>query len=143
MRVLALDIGQRRIGVASGDTRTCVATPVKVLPAHEVLSGAPSWRLLLQDEQPELIVAGLPTSLDGGQGQQARAVRSSAQRIAKAAGLPLEFADERYSSAEAKRVLREQGYSEREMRGRLDAVAASLFLETWLARRARRGQEGR
>ena len=143
MRVLALDIGGKRIGVASGDTRTCVATPVKVLPAHEVLSGAPSWRRLLQDEQPELIVAGLPTSLDGAQGQQARVVRQSAQRIAKVAGLPLEFSDERYSSAEAKRVLREQGYSEREMRGRLDAVAASLFLETWLARQGQRGQEGR
>ena len=142
MRVLALDIGEKRIGVASGDTRTRVAVPVKVLPAQEVFSGAPSWRTLLQDEEPELIVAGLPTSLSGGQGPQARAVRQNAQAIAAAAGLPLEFCDERLSSAEAKRVLRGQGYSEREMRGRLDAVAASLFLETWLARHERHGQEG-
>lgn len=47
--------------------------------------------------------------------------------------MPLEFADERLSSAEAKRVLRAQGLSEREMRGKIDSVAASLFLETWLA----------
>lgn len=56
-----------------------------------------------------------------------------AERIAQNCGVPLEFADERLSSAEAKRVLRAQGLSEREMRGKIDSVAASLFLETWLA----------
>ena len=138
MRVLALDIGEKRIGVACGDTQTRVALPVAVLPAADVLSGARSWRTLLDDEEPELIVAGQPTSLSGEQGAQARVVRDTAQRIAEAAGLPLAFCDERYSSAEAKRVLRAQGYSEREMRGRLDAVAASLFLETWLDANASR-----
>lgn len=55
-----------------------------------------------------------------------------ARTIAQACGLPLEFVDERLSSAEAKRILRQEGYSEKSMRGRVDMVAASLFLQTWL-----------
>ena len=52
--------------------------------------------------------------------------------LARALGLPVEFADERLSSAEAKRILREQGLSERKMRGKVDMLAASLFLQAWL-----------
>ena len=136
MRVIALDIGEKRIGIAAGDTASGIAMPVCVLPAGEVTGGARTWRRVLEDEEPELVVAGLPVTLGGESGPQARRVRASAQAIADAAGLPLEFADERLSSAEAKRVLRERGLSEREMRGCLDAVAASLVLESWLASHA-------
>ena len=59
-------------------------------------------------------------------------MRQVAEKIAHTAGLPLEFCDERLSSAEAKRILREQGLSERDMRGKVDSVAASLFLQSWL-----------
>lgn len=131
MRVIALDIGDRRCGIAAGDTGTRVAMPVKVLPTAEVMGNARTWRIVLEDHEPELIVAGLPKSLSGAQGAQARHIREMAQRIAAAAGLPLEFSDERLSSAEAKRILRAQGLSERDMRGKLDSVAASLFLQTW------------
>lgn len=133
MRVLAIDIGEKRIGVAAGDTSTGIAVPLKVLPAAEVLQGARTWRMLIEDNEPELIVSGLPVSLDGSNGKQAERIRAQAEGIAKAAGLALEFSDERLSSKEAKRILREQGLSEREMRGKVDSVAASLFLETWLA----------
>ena len=68
----------------------------------------------------------------GEEGPQAARIKEQAQRIAASCGLPLEFADERLSSAEAKRILREQGLSERSMRGRVDMVAASLFLQSWL-----------
>ena len=58
-----------------------------------------------------------------------------ARAIGRAAGLPVAFADERLSSAEAKRILREQGLNERSMRGKVDMVAASVFLQTWLDER--------
>lgn len=132
MQVLALDIGERRIGVASGSTVSRIATPVKVLPAAEVTGNARTWRELLEDYEPELLVAGLPRSLSGEQGRQAQRVRAVAERVAAQAGLPLEFADERLSSAQAKRAMREQGMSERDMRGKVDMVAAALFLQTWL-----------
>ena len=131
MRVIALDIGDKRIGIAAGDTDARIAMPVKVLPSAEVMGNARTWREVLADHEPELIVSGLPTSLSGAQGRQAAKIRQVAEQIAQQAGLPLEFSDERLSSAQAKRILREQGLSERDMRGKIDSVAASLFLQTW------------
>ena len=62
-------------------------------------------------------------------------IREVAQQVASKLGLPLEFSDERLSSSEAKRSLREQGFSEKEMRGKVDMIAASLFLQSWLDKR--------
>ncbi len=133
MRVLGLDIGEKRIGVAVADTTTGLAMPLRVMNAQEVIDNAQSWRMLVQDNEPDLLVCGLPKTMRGATGQQAARIRELAERIAQSCGVPLEFADERLSSAEAKRVLRAQGLSEREMRGKIDSVAASFFLETWLA----------
>lgn len=133
MRVLGLDIGEKRIGVAVADTTTGLAMPLRVMNAQEVIDNAQPWRTLVQDNEPDLLVCGLPKTMRGATGRQAARIRELAERIAQTCGVPLEFADERLSSAEAKRVLRAQGLSEREMRGKIDSVAASLFLETWLA----------
>ena len=124
------------MGVAVSDATGRVASPVKVLPAHEVRDHARSFRRLLEDYEPDVLVCGLPLTLEGEEGPQAQRVREEAHAIASACGLPLEFADERLSSAEAKRILREEGYSERDMRGSVDMVAASVFLQTWLDARA-------
>ena len=132
MRVLALDIGEVRVGVAVSDPDARVASPVCVLSAAEVLAHAVTFRRVLEDWEPELLVCGLPRTMAGEDGPQAARIREQAQRIAISCGLPLEFADERLSSAEAKRILREQGLSERSMRGKVDMVAASLFLQSWL-----------
>ena len=132
MRVLALDIGEVRVGVAVSDPGARVASPVCVLPAAEVLAHAVTFRRVLEDWEPDLLVCGLPRTLAGEEGPQAERIRAQAEKIAQSCGLPLEFADERLSSAEAKRILREQGLSERSMRGRVDSVAASLFLQSWL-----------
>ena len=132
MRVLALDIGEVRVGVAVSDPVGRVASPVTVLPAQEVLAHAATFRRVLEDWEPELLVCGRPMTLAGEEGPQAARVREQAERVAAACGLPLEFEDERLSSAEAKRILRDQGLSERAMRGKVDMVAASLFLQAWL-----------
>ncbi len=132
MRVLALDIGEVRIGVAVSDPAARVATPLAVLPAAEVTGGAKPWRRLLEDWEPELLLCGLPRTLSGEEGPQAASIRQKAEAIAAAAQLPLQFADERLSSREAKRSLRESGLSEKEMRGKVDMIAASIFLQAWL-----------
>ena len=82
--------------------------------------------------EPELILSGLPYTLSGEEGPQASRIRGVAASIGKAAGLPVEFTDERLSSQEAKRSLRESGMSERDMRGKIDMIAASVFLQAWL-----------
>lgn len=138
MRILALDIGQARVGIAVSDPGERVASPVCVLPASEVLGNAKPFRRVLEDWEPELLLCGLPYTMAGEEGPQAARVRTAAQKISAACGLPCEFADERLSSREAKRSLREKGLSEREMRGKIDMIAASLFLQAWLdARRER------
>ncbi len=132
MRAIALDIGDARIGVAASDLTGTVAAPVCVLPAAEVLQSAKSWRRILEDYDPEVLVCGLPQTMAGERGPQAEHVVEAAETIARSCGIPLEFADERLSSAEAKRILRRRGMNERQMRGKIDMIAASLFLQTWL-----------
>lgn len=132
MIALALDIGEARVGIAVSDATGTLAMPVKVLPTQEVLGNARSFRYIIEDYEPDVLVCGRPETLAGEDGPQALRVIEAAEKIALATGLPLEFIDERLSSREAKRILREQGLSEREMRGKVDSVAASLFLQTWL-----------
>lgn len=138
MRIMALDIGETRVGVAVSDPGERVASPVAVLPAAEVLDHAKPFQRLLEDWEPELLLCGLPITLAGDEGPQASRIRAAAMRIGRASDLPVEFADERLSSQEAKRSLREKGLDERAMRGKIDMIAASLFLQAWLdARRER------
>ena len=122
MRIMALDIGKVRCGIAISDPQEKIATPLCVLPTEEVRANAPSFR-------------GLPLTMGGAKGPQAQSIREVAQQVASKLGLPLEFSDERLSSSEAKRSLREQGFSEKEMRGKVDMIAASLFLQSWLDKR--------
>ncbi|MBO4365591.1 MAG: Holliday junction resolvase RuvX [Eggerthellaceae bacterium] len=137
MRVMALDIGKVRCGIAVSDPDMRVASPICVLPTREVEQRAASFRRVLDDWEPELLLCGLPYTLSGQEGPQAASIRQAAGRIAQACGLPVEFADERLSSSQAKRSLREKGLGEKEMRGKIDMIAASLFLQAWLDSRSR------
>lgn len=132
MRALALDIGEVRIGIAASDASGRIASPVKVLPAAEVLGMSRTFRRILEDYEPEVLVCGRPQTMGGEDGPQAERIMAQARQVADACDLPLEFADERLSSAEAKRILRAQGFKEKQMRGKIDMIAASLFLQAWL-----------
>ena len=136
MRILALDIGEKRVGIAVSDPAERIASPVCVLPADEVRACARSFRMTLEDWEPELLLCGLPLTLAGEEGPQAQRVRAFVEELSKQVGIPIEFADERLSSSQAKRSLREKGLSEKAMRGKVDMIAASLFLQAWLDSRA-------
>lgn len=142
MVALALDIGETRIGIAVSDRSGRVASPIKVLPAAEVIGLAKSFRYIVEDYEPDVLVSGRPMTMAGERGPQAEWVEAQAQKIADALELPLYFEDERLSSAEAKRILREQGLSEKQMRGKVDMIAASLFLQSWLDSRQERDERG-
>ena len=111
MQALALDIGDARVGVACGSTRTGIAMPVCVLPAHEVFSHAPSFRRVVEDHEPDVLVVGRQLTMQGEPGPQAQKLTEIGQKIAQRLGLEVEFVDERLTSSEAKRILREQGVS--------------------------------
>ena len=144
-RVLALDIGEVRIGIAASDLAGKLAFPVEVLPADEVMAGARSFRRIIEDHDPEILLVGLPLTLSGEEGPQVKRIRGMADTVAHVTGLPVYLTDERLSSREAKRLLREQGVSEKQARGKVDKIAASLVLQAWLDARTRneRGGDGR
>lgn len=135
-----MDIGEVRVGIAISDPGERVASPVVVLPSAEVKTCAKSFMRVLEDWEPELLVSGLPYTLSGEEGPQAARIRAFAAEVSKRTGIPVEFSDERLSSTEAKRSLREKGMSEREMRGKIDMIAASIFLQSWLDARANEHQ---
>ena len=120
------------MGVASGGTRTGIAMPVCVLPSREVLENAASFRRIVEDHEPDVLIVGRPLTMQGELGPQAAKLEQIGRALAQRLSLPVEFVDERLSSSEAKRILREQGLNEKQMRGKVDSVAASLFLQVWL-----------
>ena len=130
--MLALDIGQTRVGIAVCDPAMRVASPVCVLPSEQVVSGSAPFRRVLEDWDPELLLCGLPYTMAGEEGPQAASIREVAEKISLNCELPVKFTDERLSSREAKRILREEGLTEKQMRGKVDMIAASLFLQAWL-----------
>lgn len=132
MRILALDIGEKRVGIAVSDPGERVASPVCVLPADEVRANAKPFQRVLEDWDPGLVLCGLPMTLAGEEGPQATRVRGFAQEMTCFLDVPIEFTDERLSSSEAKRSLREKGLNEKSMRGKVDMIAASIFLQAWL-----------
>lgn len=142
MRYVALDIGEKRVGIAASDAQGLLALPVKVMPFDEVINNARTFRMLLEDYEPDCLVVGLPVSLSGEEGPQAVRVKKAAQKIAANVGIELDFIDERMSSQDAKRILREQGLDERAMRGKIDMVAASLFLQTYLDKQQSKAEQG-
>lgn len=131
MRVLALDVGERRIGLAVSDPAQRVATPLCVLDAAVVTRPAAILEII-SEYDVGLIVIGLPLSLDGTEGPQARHARAVGTRLAESLGVPVAYADERLSSVEAKRAMSAAAIPDKKKRGRVDMVAASLFLQSYL-----------
>jgi putative Holliday junction resolvase len=131
-RVLGLDLGVRRIGVALAEGS--LALPLEVLDAR----GAWHQQVaeLVMRTGAELVVVGLPLGLDGTEGGAARRVRRWVEELAPKLDVPIELVDERLSSVAAERELERAGVRSRERRGRLDAFAAAEILDRWLARQS-------
>lgn len=134
-RVLALDYGRRRIGLAVSDPGRVLATP------HSAVENAdppvrPPRALLraIAEIDPVRVVVGVPLEMDGSPGAMAREVREFGERLAAETELPVEEWDERLSSARASRILleAEPRRSRRERKGRLDRTAAAVILRAWL-----------
>lgn len=132
MRALGLDIGEKRIGVAVSDPSGSIATPLKVLETSKVIGDARTLQRLAEDYDIELVVVGLPLSMDGTEGPQAMTVRRQAEQATRLLNVPIVYFDERLSSVQAKRAMTEAGVSDKAKRGSIDMVAASLFLQSYL-----------
>jgi putative Holliday junction resolvase len=131
VRVLALDPGERRVGIAVSDPNGAIAVPVGIYLREGKCDGV-KLAAAAQREFAELIVVGLPLTLDGTEGPQAQLARRLGAMIAAASTLPVVFWDERYSTKEAMRLAIESGGSRRRRRAGLDANAATVMLQDYL-----------
>ncbi len=113
MRLLGLDIGEARIGVAVSDPGGTIASPLDVLDARQLARDIRPLKTLAEDYEVAGLVIGLPLSMDGTEGRQAASVRSAGDRLGRALGLPVTYADERLTSATASRAMGEGGVNTR------------------------------
>lgn len=136
-RALGLDVGDRRIGVALSDPTGALATPLAAIDRRASQGGIDTVVRLAREHEAADIVVGLPVSLDGGVGPQARAVQSFCDALHEVCPLPIHTVNEQYTSAEAEQRLRDVGVEPSRDRGRVDALAAAIILQEWLdARRS-------
>lgn len=137
-RILALDLGEKRLGVALSDERRIVARSFAVLKRHSRAADFARLARIVQEQQVTLLLIGLPVGLTtAGQStepESARVIwmRDYAAELSVAVGIPLVFCDESYSTVEAAASLRARGQSARQQRQRIDAVAAAIFLQAYL-----------
>jgi len=139
-RLLAVDWGEIRFGIALSDEHQILATPLETL-VRRAGKRFPMPRFLevVGAHAPVGIVVGLPLDSTGDEGESAGAAREVADAIARRSGLPLELWDERMSTARALSAIQEQGGSTRGRRGDVDALAAAVMLQNFLdARRTAR-----
>ncbi|MDR1775383.1 MAG: Holliday junction resolvase RuvX [Actinomycetes bacterium] len=136
MRVLALDIGEVRTGVAVSDAARRAAQALEVLNTRDVQAAGRRLAQVVSDYQVDTLVIGLPLETDGCEGRQARYVRSTAAKLLDAAGgacdAPCVFVDERQSSAVATERGHAAGLTEQQMRGQKDSRAAAVILQRYL-----------
>ena len=129
--LLAFDFGEKRIGVAVGDTLLKLAHPLLTIEAEENAAKFAQIESLLKEWQPALLVVGLPMSLDGEAHAMTALAQKFAQRLEGRFNLPVVMVDERLSSAEASQSLREAGIHGRAQKQMLDQVAAQTILQSY------------
>jgi putative Holliday junction resolvase len=145
MRYMALDLGDKRTGVAVGDRITGLVTPVEVLHVPVAERGGEALLDAIGRVVNEHIgrggqlVIGLPVNMDGTEGPRAKGVRALAARIAARTGCSVAFQDERLTSASAEWSLARSGLTHKQKKERRDAVAAAAILSDFLASLPRDG----
>jgi putative Holliday junction resolvase len=130
MRVLGLDLGERRIGVALSDPSGWLASPLMVLRCKSREADLAAIEQLVQQHGVERVIVGYPRSLDGTVGPQAQRVEKTVAQIQKRLQVPVKLWDERLSTAQAERLIHEAG--KRVSRERIDAAAAAVILQSYL-----------
>lgn len=133
-KVMALDIGERRIGVAVSDALGVLAQPWTVVQRQGVAKDIAQLVRLAQEQQVETVVVGLPLTLRGERAQAVQKVEAFVSQLQEALRVPVVLVDERLSTSEAERRLREAELSRAKRKQQVDAVAAALILERYLHR---------
>jgi len=137
MRVLGIDLGSRRIGLALSDEGARIASPFRAMARRGDARDVANLCELIRERGVGRVVVGLPIHMSGRRGPEAEAAQAFARALEKGSGLRVDMIDERWTTMEAERSLREMGMTGkrgRRRRAHVDAVAASILLRTYLER---------
>lgn len=132
MKLLGLDVGTVRIGVATSDIMNILASPYDVYKRRTLYLDSRYIVELAEQIGAEKIVFGLPLKLDGTEGTSAEMARELAEKVKTQTSLPIVFQDERLSTVSAERILIETGNSRSKRKEKIDAVAASIILQNYI-----------
>lgn len=133
MRIMAIDYGDARTGVAISDLLCSIVGTTTVVPSRNTEKAIADIVRLTQENDVGKIVVGLPKNMDGTEGPRAALCREFAQTLRDATGLEVALWDERRTTVEAHNILTQHNYHGKKRKNTVDAVAASLILEGYLA----------
>ncbi len=131
-RVLGVDYGEVRVGLAVSDPERTIAFPLATYTRRKCAQDEAFFRTLAADQAVERVVVGLPLHLAGHEGQNAAAARAFGQWLAETTRLPIVFWDERYTTVDAERALWSAGLTHKQRKARRDRVAAQILLQSYL-----------
>ena len=131
-KIMAIDYGDARTGVAISDLLCSIVGTTTVVPSRNTEKAIIDIVKLCKDNMVGTIVVGLPRNMDGSEGSRAELCRAFAERLGEATGLPIKMWDERRTTVEAHNILSEHNYHGKKRKNTVDAVAASLILEGYL-----------
>jgi putative Holliday junction resolvase len=134
VRYLGVDVGRARIGLALADDVLRTARPLRAVVRRGEAATLADIGETAREYEVGCVVVGLPLNMDGTEGPSARHARVFAERLSAALGVPAVLHDERLSTFEAETRLRDQGFSGKDRRARVDAEAAAVILQGWLER---------
>ena len=141
MRVLGIDLGSKRIGIAASDRSGTIASPLTVLQRCGSQGGDHrNIAKIVVEEEAVAIVVGLPLNMDGSEGKAAQSARAEVERMATVVGVPVYVHDERLTTVAADRVMMEQNMNAQARRKVVDKWAAAVILQAWLDSRDSRGE---
>lgn len=132
MRVLALDHGTVRIGVAGSDDLGIIATPLEFIPAEPFEGFAARLKQLIADRGVEQLIVGMPRNMDGSYGEAAAKVKEFIEKVRTLTPVPVRTWDERLTSAQANRQMIQAGVRRSDRKGKVDAAAAAILLQSYL-----------
>lgn len=142
MRVLGIDLGTKRIGIAASDRSGTIASPLTVLQRCGSQGGDHrNIAKIVIEEEAVAIVVGLPLNMDGSEGKAAISARAEVERMATVVGVPVYVHDERLTTVAADRVMMEQNMNAQARRKVVDKWAAAVILQAWLDSRESRGEQ--
>lgn len=136
MRILAIDHGTKRMGIALSDPMGILAQPLEAIPAEPFAQFLNRLKEILLEKQVELVLVGMPRNMDGSYGPAALKVREFIGVLKEAIATPIETWDERLTSAQANRFLIQADVRRSDRRGKVDKTAAAILLQSYLDSRS-------